>query len=155
MSPPRLSERQALAALVLTVVVMGAANVLWPDVIPVSILVVPAIIGGWRLSRRSLVILTAVIMAVLLLEVWVSPSARTAWEAAVVVLVVGLGHRYATLRQRWGLSATQGMPILLELRGRVRALGEPPQLDEGWVLARALRSAGEAAIRGDFTLAQR
>ncbi len=137
------------------VVLMGVAKALWPDVVPVSILAIPAIIGGWRLSLRSLGILSVVILVVLAVEVWVSPGARTIWAAVVVVLIVGLGFRYATLRQRWGLSATKGMPILLELRDRVRELGEPPELDAGWVLSRALRSAGDEAFRGDFTLAQR
>jgi serine phosphatase RsbU (regulator of sigma subunit) len=45
------------------------------------------------------------------------------------------------------------MSILLDLRDQVRAQGEPPVLEDGWVMARGLRSAGDAAFRGDFTLA--
>ena len=64
-----------------------------------------------------------------------------------------LALRYSGLRDRWGIGARAGMSILLDLRDRVRAQGEPPLLEDGWVMARGLRSAGDAAFRGDFTLA--
>jgi serine phosphatase RsbU (regulator of sigma subunit) len=47
------------------------------------------------------------------------------------------------------------MGILFELRDRVRAQGEPPAMAHGWTMTRSLRSAGDAAFRGDFTLAHR
>ena len=144
-----------LLALVALVMVLGVATSVWPNGMPVSILTIPAIIGGWLLSRPSLALVSGLIMVFVVVDLWTSPDARSAWAAAIVVLVTGLGFRYATLRERWGLSATQGMPILLETRERVRGLGEPPPLGDGWVMARALRSAGDQAFRGDFTLTRR
>jgi hypothetical protein len=155
MTQHRLTERRLLVALLATTMLLGIGKVVWPDLVPVSALTIPAMIGGWRLSVRSLALLGLGILVVLVLEVIRTPYARTALAALVVLLVLALGFYYARLRQQWGLTATQGMPILLDLRARVRALGEPPNLDEGWVLARALRSADDEAFRGDFTLAQR
>lgn len=151
----RLSERSVLAGLVVLLVVLAVAELVWPSSVPVSALVVPAIVAGWRLSWRLLVPLSVVIVALLAIEVSRTPTTRTVLATAGVLLVLAMGLRYASLRRRWGLTATQGMPILLDLRDRVRALGEPPALAPGWVLARALRSAGDEAFRGDFTLAQR
>lgn len=155
MPPTRPSERRVLVGLVVAVTVLGVAATLWPDGMPVSILTIPAIIGGWRLSLPSLALVSGLILAFVGIDLGVSPDARSAWAAAIVAFVIGLGVRYATLRERWGLSATQGMPILLEMRDRVRALGEPLMLGDEWVMARALRSAGDQAFRGDFTLTRR
>lgn len=155
MSQHRLTEPRLLAVLLATVVLLGVGKAVWPDLVPVSALTIPAMIGGWRLSVRSLVALSAGILVVLGVEIVRTPFARTALAAVVVVLVLALGFRYAGLRRQWGLTATQGMPILLDVRARVRALGEPPSLEDGWVLARSLRSADDEAFRGDFTLAQR
>lgn len=150
-----MSERRVLVALLALLVLMAAAELVWPMSVPLSAMVVPAVIAGWRLSWRTLVPFSALIMLVVAVEVVRMPTTRTMLSAGIVVLVLAMGLRYASLRRSWGLSATQGMPILLELRDQVRALGDPPELAHGWVLARALRSAGDEAFRGDFTLAQR
>ncbi len=155
MTWPRLSDRQVLALLVAFAVLLGIGTYLWPDIDPVSALTIPVVIGGWRLSRRSMLVLGTVVVIVLAFEVLMSPVARTMVAAGVVLAMVGLSYRYAWLRERWGLSATTGMQILLDVRDRVRAQGDPPELKPGWHMARALRSARGAAFRGDFTLAHR
>lgn len=148
-----LSDRQVLALLVVVSVLLGMAKVTWPEFEPVSALAIPVVIGGWRLSRRSMLALGAVVGVILAVEVWRSPVGRTAIAAGVVLVMVGLAYRYASLRERWGLSATTGMQLLIDMRDRVRAQGNPPILPPGWHMARVLRSARGAAFRGDFTLA--
>lgn len=138
----------------LSVVALGVGKAVAPDLVPVSALTIPVIVGGWRLTVRSYVLLVGVVSLALGYELVNSPFARSYVAAGVVVVVMALSYRYLTLRQQWGLSATTGMPILLDVRSRVRALGEPPALAPGWVMARALRSARDAAFRGDFTLAR-
>lgn len=155
MTRPRLSERQALAALIVLAVLLGIGKFRWPDLVPVSSLGLPIVVAGLRLSRRSVVVLTAVVAPLLVIDIVASPFGRTFFAALVVLLIAALAYRYAGLREQWGMSATQGMPILMNVRDRVRAQGEPPDLLDGWVMARALRSAQDAAFRGDFTLAHR
>lgn len=155
MSGRRLSERQLFTVLLLLVVGIGLGKVLWPDLVPVSALAIPAMVGGWRLSRPWLVPLSVAIVVLLVVELVGSPFARSYLAAAVVGVVVVLALRYASLRQEWGLRPRAGMALLLSVRDQLRAQGEPPALPQGWVMARALRSADGAAFRGDFTLAHR
>lgn len=153
MSRPRVSERNALGVLVAVVVLLGVGKVVAPDTVPVSALALPIVVAGWRLDRRSVLVLSGVVVVALAAALVVSPYARTWLAAGVVVAACLLALRYASLRRQWGLSATVGVPLLLDIRDRVRAQGEPPVLPAGWVMARALRSAGAEAMRGDFTLA--
>lgn len=152
MTRRRLSERQLLVVLMLVSVALALGRVRWPDHVPVSTQAIPLIIGGWRLSLRSLVALSAVVGVALVVELARSPVSRSFLAAAVVVVVAGLAFRYVLLRERWGLRPRAGMALLLNIRDRIRAQGEPPALTGGWVMARALRSAGDEAFRGDFTL---
>ena len=155
--PPeaRLSEPWLLVGLVAVTVVLGVVKALWPDSEPVAALTVPVMIAGWRLSRRSVLILGAAVAVVLAVELSVSQFGRSYVAAGIVVLTWLLALRFATLREKWGLGIRRGMGILFDLRDRVRSQGEPPQMAEGWSMARSLRSAGDAAFRGDFTLAHR
>lgn len=150
----QLSERQLLAVLVATVVALAVGKRVAPDLVPVSAEVIPVMIGGWRLSSRSFVVLSVVVVLALAVEVASSPFGRSYLAAVVVLVVLALSWRYLRMREAWGLRASTGIPILLDLRGRIRALGEPPPLTPGWVMARTLRSARDSAFRGDFTLAR-
>jgi hypothetical protein len=152
MTAPRLTEHQLLAVLVVVVLLVGLGAVRWPDQVPVSALAIPVIYGGWRLSTRSLVILVAGAAGVLVVDLATSPLVFSVLEAGVVGVVSALAFRYAWLRQQWGLRPRAGMALLLTIRDRLRAQGEPPTLPGAWVMARALRSAGDEAFRGDFTL---
>jgi hypothetical protein len=152
MSRPRVSERRLLGILTALIVLLGVGKLVGPDVVPVSALTIPMMVAGWRLSPRSVLFLTALAAAVLAVDLVSTPVARSFLAAAVVGVVCVLAYRYAALRAGWGMSMTVGVPLLLDIRDRVREQGEPPELPPGWVMARALRSAGEAAMRGDFTL---
>lgn len=146
------SERRVLTLLVLVVVALAALKPAFPDLNPISALVLPVMYAGWRLSRRSVVILGAVTAVAVGVEIAVSPVGRTIIAGGVVLVTIVIAYRYAALRERWGLTATQGVGILLDLRDRLRQQGDltsPP----GWTVGSALRSAGDDAMRGDFTLA--
>lgn len=148
-----MSETTLLVLLVLVVIALGLGKQVGPDYVPVSALVIPVMVGGWRLTRRYLLVLGAVVGVVLVVDLASSPYLRSYLAAGVVVAVFLLAMRYAGLREQWGIGARAGMSLLLTLRDQVRAQGEPPSLGSGWVMARGLRSAGDAAFRGDFTLA--
>lgn len=151
--PTGMSERSLLVVLVLVVLALGLGKRLAPDVVPVSALTIPVMVGGWRLPRRYVLVLGVFVAAVLVVDLVASPFLRSYLAATVVLAVFLLAMRYSGLRAQWGIGARAGMSILLDLRDRVRAQGEPPSLGDGWVMARGLRSAGDAPFRGDFTLA--
>jgi hypothetical protein len=150
-----VSEPWVLVGLIVVVLALGAVKVVWPDAEPVAALTVPVMIGGWRLSRRSVLILGVAVGAVLVVELGSSQFGRSYVAAGIVVLTWLLALRFAGMREDWGLGIRRGMGILFDLRDRVRAAGEPPAMARGWTMARSLRSAGDAAFRGDFTLALR
>jgi hypothetical protein len=152
MTWPGWPERRVLGLLVLSVLLVAALALLFPDLVPLAVLLLPVMLAGWRLTSRSVVVLGAVVLAVVVGAVVVAPLGRVWVSSGVVLLGVGLAYRYARLREQWGLSATQGLGILLELRDGLRRQGElvsPP----GWTVGRALRSANDDGMRGDFTLA--
>jgi hypothetical protein len=147
-----MSERLLLGVLVLSVVLLGVGKRVGLDYVPVA-LTVPVLIGGWRLPRRSLLALGGVVGVVLLVHLAANPDLRSSIAAGIVVIVLLLSLRYARLRESWGMGMRTGMALLLTLRDQVRSQGEPPPMDAGWAMGRGLRSAGDAAFRGDFTLA--
>ncbi len=141
-----------LALLVVAVLALAVLAAAVPDKVPLAVLLLPIMWAGWRLSRRSVVVLGAVVLLVVVLAVSLVPLGRVWVSSGVVVLGLVLAYRYALLRERWGLSATQGLGILLDLRDGLRRQGDldaPP----GWTVGRALRSAGGAGMRGDFSVA--
>jgi hypothetical protein len=144
-----------MVGLVVVVLLLGVMKVLWPDAVPVAALTVPVMIAGWRLSRRSVLILGVAVATVLVVEVGSSPVGRSYVAAGIVVLTWLLALHFASLKENWGLGVRRGMGILFDLRDRVREQGRPPEMAPGWTMARSLRSAGDAAFRGDFTLAVR
>jgi hypothetical protein len=146
-------ERRVLTALVVIVVALTVATPLFPDLESVTLLVLPVMLAGWRLSRRSVVILGVIVAIAVAVQVAATPNARTIVAGVVVLVTVAIAYRYASLRERWGLTATQGVGILLDLRDRLRQQGELPESPPGWTVGRALRSAEDDALRGDFTLA--
>jgi hypothetical protein len=141
-----------LALLVVAVLALALLAAAQPANVPLAVLLLPIMWAGWRLSRRSVVVLGAVVLLVVVLAVSLVPLGRVWVSSGVVVLGLALAYRYALLRERWGLSATQGLGILLDLRDGLRRQGDldaPP----GWTVGRALRSAGGAGMRGDFSVA--
>lgn len=142
-----------LALLVLVVLALTAAALLAPTVVPISVLVLPAIVAGWRLTPRSVVVLGTVVAVSAAVQVVVLPVGRTFVAEGVLAVTVVLAYRYAVLRQRAGLAPGLGLDILVELREGLRSQGELARPPDGWTVGRTLRSARGAGMRGDFTLA--
>ncbi len=150
------SDAFALAALSLCAAGLGAlflANRTW---FPLSSLAVVVLAGGFLLSVRSLVLLDLVVVAVVLLEMahahdpGVSPGA-----VLVVAATAAIVHLLARSRGRLGVQGTRGDSMLVDLRDRLTAQGEMPELPEGWSAEVVLRSAGGASFSGDFLVATR
>ena len=123
---------------------------------PLSSLAVVVLAGGFLLSVRSLVLLDLVVAAVVLLEITAAETRASRRERSLVVAATAaIVHLLARSRGRLGVQGTRGDSMLVDLRDRLTAQGEMPELPEGWSAEVVLRSAGGASFSGDFLVATR
>jgi hypothetical protein len=146
------SRRALLLASVAGTALLTYAVSAYPATVPDSVLLIPIVLGAWRLRPSELTVLAGVVLAGVVVNLVLRPTTRSAIEAAVVVIGIGLASWYAAQREQWGFSARRGVQLLLEVRDSLRAQGDVPALGAGWRLDRAMSSALSAALRGDFTL---
>lgn len=118
---------------------------------PAALLALVVLVGGFLLSVRSLVLLLLVVGWVLVWETQrlgmatVRPGdVVVVAGTALVVLVV------ARSRARVGVQGLRGESMLVDLRDRLRAQGELPDLPGGWQAEAVVRPAGGASFSGDF-----
>ncbi len=137
--------------LVVAAVLVGWATVNYPVWAPPALESVIILVGGFLLSVRSLWILLAVVGIVLVYETqalgWESVRPGTlviVGVTAVVMMVV------ARSRQRLGVQLFRGESMLVDLRTRLRMLGELPTLPGGWSSESLLKPAGGGSFSGDF-----
>jgi hypothetical protein len=133
-----------------TVGVLGAVR---PDWITPAAMVPCILVGGVFLSLRSVALLILVVGLVLAYDV--ASVGITATRpgsilvvAATCLLVLWLGKS----RARLGVHGTRGDAMLVDLRDRLKAQGELPDLPHGWEADVVLRSAGGASFSGDFVV---
>ena len=143
--------RGVFVVLCLLVVLMGAARLIGPRWSPFALQVGPLVAAGLLLQRQYVRKLIAVVALTIVADVLVD---RMAWPDTPSLVVVGVvavaAHAVAARRDRLGLPAMRSEAMLVELRDRLRAQGEIPDLPPGWEVEVSLRSAGGAAFAGDF-----
>ncbi len=144
----------ALLALVAASLLITVGISTHPQWVPPASLVLVILIGGFTLSPRSLALLLLVVAGELAWLVGhdgldsVRPGniVIAAATAAIVLLV-------ARSRARLGVQGMRGESMLVDLRDRLRAQGELPELPEDWSTDVVLRPAGGASFSGDFLVA--
>ena len=122
--------------------------------VPVSSLVLVALLGAFLLTVRTLVLLDLVIAAVVAVELATAPETAPG-GVLVVGVTAALVFLVARSRGRLGLQGTRGDSMLVDLRDRLTAQGTMPPLPEGWSAEFVMRSAGGGAFSGDFLVATR
>lgn len=148
---------QILAGLVaLSVALVGAVAANREDV-PVSILMVPLLLGSILLGPRRLpwfvLLILALIVAVLALQPERTPRI---WGAFVVQLVMcGIVLLASLRRARLGVGLVAGESMFVDLRDRISRQTGLDHLPPGWYVETALESAGGTAFAGDFLVATR
>ena len=148
------SDGFVLLALSLCAVALGVLNVDYSKTwFPVASLSLAALIGGFLLSVRSLLLLYVVVTSVAIFEY--SHGSHSAGPFFVVFLTASVVLLFARSRGRLGVQGTRGDSMLVDLRDRLRAQGEMPALPEGWSAEVVLRSAGGASFSGDFLVSTR
>jgi Stage II sporulation protein E (SpoIIE) len=126
------------------------------DVVPVSVLIVPILIGGIWLSPRGLIkVVVAAGIAMTVIAVRLPPKPATALAFAVTAIAAVLMLGFARSRHRLGVTGVSGESMLVDLRDRLVAQGVVPELPRGWHVDVVHRSAGSARFSGDFLVATR
>jgi hypothetical protein len=140
----------------LLAVVLGAGVVLWHSVVPVTILVVPMVIGNQVLGPRRLPWLVVFCLAVLVVGVAGADGVLDGRRIGGIVtsFVVGLVILVSSFRRsRLGVAGSRGESMLVDLRERIARQSQIPVLPKQWYAEAVMRSAGGSSFAGDFIVA--
>ncbi|MDB1086722.1 PP2C family protein-serine/threonine phosphatase [Streptomyces sp. ACA25] len=155
------SDWGALTALLLTVPLLAAATLRWPEWCPPEALVLPLVAGGLLLRPASVLGLyaataVALVVETALLESRGGPAEPISPGTILVVAAVALsGLLVAQFRSRVGVPWRRGGTMLFDLRERIRTQSALPPLPKGWHREMSLRPAGGQLFSGDFVVAAR
>ena len=151
-NPP--PERVTLALLVAACLAALGAFLEWgPLISPPVALVLPMILGGLLLTRRSfrrLAVVVAACLVVEVLQVGIGLSAVRPGALVVTALTAGIAYEFTRTREETGLSGASGEGVLVELRHRLEQQGRLPHLPAPWRAEATLRPAGGGPFAGDF-----
>src|SRR5690606_34961217 len=102
-----------------------------------------AVFAGLFLAPRNLLIADAALLLALFSARFVFNNNKPAFTGALVVLVMVMSLMFwvARSRARLGTQGIGGDTILVDLRDRLRRMGELPALPTGWAAESAVHSA--------------
>jgi Stage II sporulation protein E (SpoIIE) len=132
-----------------------AAIAVWPDVVPITSLMVPLLLGSLLLNPRHLpwFVLYVFAMTMVALALQNSVSTKTYGAIGIQVLMCLIVLAASLRRSRLGVAGTMGESMFVDLRDRILQHGGLPHLPPGWHAESALRSAGGTPFAGDFVVA--
>ena len=136
----------------------GVALYQMPEIVPVSAIVVPAVISNFVLTPRTLPWFVVYALSVVVVVVSASRAAFTTVRVTGVVIafVIGLIILVASFRRsRLGVAGARGESMLVDLRDRITKQARLPELPADWYSEAAMRSAGGSSFAGDFMVAAR
>lgn len=153
----RSPEKMTLLGLSLVTAACAVLVVSDPDYWPVTIFVIPMVLGSLFLGPRHLPWFVVSVLAVLtyMIAQQVTMIPRTV-IAIITLFLLGLIILLASFRRsQLGVAGSQGESMLVDLRDRIQSQGMLPALPPGWYAESALRSAGGTPFAGDFVVAAR
>ncbi|HEU0042739.1 MAG TPA: PP2C family protein-serine/threonine phosphatase [Jiangellaceae bacterium] len=128
----------------------------WPMIVPVSAITLPLLAAGFYVSKQVVHWVIALVVAFLIGSGFAREFSVLYIGAALVVLTTSLvALSMASSRARLGVQGTMGESMLVDLRDRLSAQGEVPELPRGWQVELVHRSAGRSTFSGDFLVATR
>lgn len=153
----RLRTSLELVALIAGTAVLGVVVAVWPVTMPLSLMVIPLLLGSLLLSPRELPWFVVFLLSVVAIDVMrqVEYTPRTI-GAILVVFALGLIVMLTSFRRsRLGVAGVRGESMFVDLRDRIQRQGQLPDLPDGWLAETAVRSAGGTKFSGDFVVAAR
>lgn len=154
----REAPRGALLAAVLALGAVAITGLLFefPDVIPLSALAVPLLLGSLLIGPRQLPWFVLFLMVMVLLTLARDgPMLRNVVGVIILMLLCLIVLTMSFRRSRLGVAGVLGEAMLVDLRDRILGQGGIPELPEGWYAESALRSAGGSPFAGDFIVTSR
>ena len=142
-------------ALVLATVLVTWGIAVNREWVPPSTMVLLMLVAGYGLRLRGTVIVcAAIVVQVLALHLTrtavLSPGAMTVQAVALLAVL-----HFARRNDRLGLRGAAGNVMLVDLRDRLQAQGQVPDLPPRWRVDHAVRAAYAEAFSGDFLVASR
>lgn len=145
-----------MVSILLATVLIGWSMTTWPMIVPVSAITLPLLAAGFYVSKQVVHWVIALVVAFLIGSGFAREFSVLYIGAALVVLTTSLvALSMASSRARLGVQGTMGESMLVDLRDRLSAQGEVPELPRGWQVELVHRSAGRSTFSGDFLVATR
>lgn len=153
-SGPGLQRVVLIVTLVWTAITFYGLVALEP-MTPWASLIGIAVFAGLFLAPRNLLIADAALLLAMVAARFVFDNNKPAFTGALVVLVTVMALMFwvARSRARIGTQGIGGDTILVDLRDRLRRMGELPRLPAGWAAESAVHSAYGDSFSGDFIVA--
>jgi hypothetical protein len=146
-------DRNLLIFLLAITLAIGATAPISQTWFSPSAVVLTVLAGGLLLRIRSLAILLAGVVAVLVYDELTLGVHKVGLGAlATVVITAVLAVLLARTREQIGIQGLRGERMLLELRDRLRRQGQVPPLPKGWASTVELLQAGGSSFGGDFVV---
>lgn len=150
----------------LAAALVAALVLAYPQTIPWGAFLPILVVAGVLLAPADLAVVTVVTVTAMLVVRWrledidpaldASPGAPTGiayWGEVVVALVVAaVMWRISSQRTALGLQGSAGNAMIVDLRDRLRANGNMPDLPAGWHTDVDVHSAHGDAFSGDFLI---
>lgn len=148
-------DSQILFVLV-PVTIALAAMVLRFETVPISVFVLPLVMGSLLIGPRDLPWFTVFLLTVVTCIVpFEYMSIRTIMQI-VLIFVLGLIVLLGSFRRsRLGVAGSRGEQMFVDLRDRILARTGLPEVPTGWMAESELRSAGGTPFAGDFVVSAR
>ncbi len=154
---PRGVPPQAVLLLWLTALTVLLAVGSWwkPTWIPPESTVLVLLLGGFLLRLRTMLLLYVVALAgyVFAVQNAIGRFDLAPGSGLLVAAIAVLVALWVRSRERLGLQGTRGDTMLVDLRDRLRSLGQVPPLPAGWHMEVELRPAFGDSFSGDFVVA--
>ncbi|CAI9418476.1 PP2C family protein-serine/threonine phosphatase [Nocardioides sp. T2.26MG-1] len=150
-------HNRILVALVALTVLATAVAVTWSTNVPLTVLMVPLLLGSLLLGPRHLPWFVVFLMVMLMVAVSAQEqiTLRIVMSIAIVFLLCFIVLVTSFRRSRLGVAGVLGESMLVDLRDRILNQGGVPPLGDDWLVETALRSAGGTPFAGDFVVATR
>lgn len=152
---PAATQRLVLAFTLAWTAITFYGLVIHEPFTPWASLIGIAVFAGLFLAPRYLLIADIALVAVILMARFTFDNTKPAFTGALVVLLATIVLMFwvARSRARIGTQGIGGDTILVDLRDRLRQMGELPQLPAGWSAESAVHSAYGDSFSGDFIVA--
>lgn len=151
------SQQRTLLWLCVLAIALTGMVLAWPATAPLTVLMIPLLLGSLLLGPRELPWFVVLVMVCLMLTIAAQEqiTSRTVLAISVLFLLCFIVLVTSFRRSRLGVGGVMGESMFIDLRDRILNQGAVPDLGDRWMVQGALRSAGGTPFAGDFVVSTR